>query len=644
VPERAEAPPRLRHQPALDGLRGLAVAVVVAFHLDHLRGGFMGVDLFFVLSGYLITSLLLVEHGGRGAIALGRFWSRRARRLLPALFLLLAGVAFLIAAATPAGERPTLRAEALATLGYVANWQAMADDIGYWDMFARPSPLDHMWSLAIEEQFYVAWPLLVVGLVALGRRARLAGPGVVAAASAAGALASFLVLAATYSSLDTSRAYYGTDARVGPTLLGAALAGVSAARLRREASASAAEPDESRGAGWGGPVAALGCLAVMAWALVVIDGEGPLYYRGGLVAFALAAVLVVHVVTSGRGGLLARALSVRPFVALGLISYGVYLWHWPVIVYLTPERAGFDGWRLDAACVVATLALAVASYRLVEQPIRRGALRGRTVRVALVGSVAVVGVAALVATNGVARVPGTGVAMGADGSELTVYPESIPEGAERILLVGDSGPTYLGPVLAARAEAVGAVAASDARPFCTVLAPEGVARWADGQVIEREPCHAERRQAWSELVERFEPDVVVYYLAAGGGAAELRYQGDWVTECDDVYRAYLRDALRDDADVLGAGGATVALATTPQAPFVVTAPDASLTGLACRRTTLDAVVGERPGTAIVDMESFLLEAEAGQEESLYRDLVHLSDRGAVLVADWLLVVTREMRP
>jgi peptidoglycan/LPS O-acetylase OafA/YrhL len=368
--ERPEPAPRLRHQPALDGLRGLAVAVVVAFHLDHLRGGFMGVDLFFVLSGYLITSLLLVEHGGRGAIALGRFWSRRARRLLPALFLLLAGVALLIATATPVGERPTLRGDALATLGYVANWQAMADDIDYWDMFSQPSPLDHMWSLAIEEQFYLAWPLLVVGLLALGRRARLAGPGVVAAASAVGAATSFVVLAATYSSADTSRAYYGTDARVGPTLLGAALAGLSAARLRREATepavAPAAAPEGRRSAGRGGaapggPVAALACLATMAWALAAIDGQGPRYYRGGLLAFALAAVLVVHVVTSGRGGLVTRALSVRPLVALGVISYGVYLWHWPVIVYLTPERAGLDGWGLDAACVAATLVLAVAS-------------------------------------------------------------------------------------------------------------------------------------------------------------------------------------------------------------------------------------------------------------------------------------------
>ena len=666
VPERAEGPPRLRHQPALDGLRGLAVAVVVAFHLDHLRGGFMGVDLFFVLSGYLITSLLLVEHGGRGAIALGRFWSRRARRLLPALFLLLAGVALLVATATPAGQRPTLRAEALATLGYVANWQAMADDIGYWDMFARPSPLDHMWSLAIEEQFYVAWPLLVVGLLAVGRRARLASPSVVAAASAAGAVASFLVLGGTYSSLDTSRAYYGTDARVGPTLLGAALAGVSAARLRREAAmpaapsaagrpaatagrgapepATGASPGGGRGAGWGGPVAGLVCLAVMGWALVAIDGTGPLYYRGGLVAFALAAVLVVHVVTSGRGGSLTRGLSVRPLAALGLISYGVYLWHWPVIVYLTPERAGFDGWRLEAACVAAALVLAVASYHLVERPVRRGALRGRTVRVALVGSVAAVGVAALVATNGVARVPGTEVALGTDGSGLSVYPESIPEGAERILLVGDSGPTFLGPVLAERAQAVGAVAASDSQPFCTVLAPEGVARWSDGQMLSREPCHDERRQAWSELVEDFAPDVVVYYLAAGGGAAELRYRGDWVTECDDLYDGYLREALRRDADVLGGGGATVVLATTPEAPFVAAAPDLARRGLACRRETLEAVAAGRPGTEIVDMAAFVLATQPDQDESMYRDAVHLSDLGAALVSDWLLSTTRGMGP
>lgn len=232
------AGPRLAHEPALDGLRGLAVAAVVAFHLEHLTGGFLGVDLFFVLSGFLITSLLLVEAGGRGRIGLGRFWSRRARRLLPALFLLLVGVAALILRFTPADDRPGFRGDALSTLAYVANWHALADTAGYWDIFAQPSPLDHMWSLAIEEQFYLASPLLVVGVLALARRRSGSGDRWVAAVAGAGALASFAVLAATFSAVDTSRAYYGTDARVGPALLGAAPAAMTVARR-----AAAAGPD-----------------------------------------------------------------------------------------------------------------------------------------------------------------------------------------------------------------------------------------------------------------------------------------------------------------------------------------------------------------------------------------------------------------
>ncbi|HZM41853.1 MAG TPA: acyltransferase, partial [Acidimicrobiales bacterium] len=168
--------PALARQPALDGLRGVAVAAVVAFHLEHLKGGFLGVDLFFVLSGFLITSLLLVEFEGGQAVDLGRFWSRRARRLLPALFLLL-GVLALLMAGKMLGQRPGFRGDALATLGYAANWHAMARDIGYWDLFAQPSPLDHMWSLAIEEQFYLLWPPLVLGLLVLARRRTGRGRG-----------------------------------------------------------------------------------------------------------------------------------------------------------------------------------------------------------------------------------------------------------------------------------------------------------------------------------------------------------------------------------------------------------------------------------------------------------------------------------
>ncbi|MBN2622343.1 MAG: acyltransferase [Acidimicrobiales bacterium] len=633
-PAGAPALPRLRHEPALDGLRGVAVAVVVLFHLGRLQGGFLGVDLFFVLSGFLITSLLVVEDADRGAIGLRAFWARRARRLLPALFMVVAGVAVLIATLTPAGDRPTFRGDALATLGYVANWHALADEAGYWDLFVQPSPLDHMWSLAIEEQFYVLWPPLVVAALALARRRRRGDVAVLAGLSSAAALVSFVVLALAYSPLDTNRAYYGTDARVGPTLLGATLAVLTAGSMH-SASPGAAAPGSR--AGWREGALGWAAVAVIGWTFISLDGIGPTYYRGGLVAFSVAAVTLVFVVTSRHGSALGRALSSRPLTALGAISYGVYLWHWPVIVYLTAERTPFDGAPLDLLRVLVTLGLAVVSYHLVERPIRRGALRGRPVRGALVGSVAVTAGVVLVATAGTARVPGTDVAMGAmdgDGG-YTLRPEDIPAGAERILLVGDSGPTYLGPALAAEAERVGAVATTAARPWCTILQPEGASRAPDGAVTAREPCHEQRREAWSALVEEFDPDVVVYYLAAGGGATEMMLDGDWVTECDRGYGSYLAAALGDDVDVLAAGGAVVALATTPEAPFVMGGQPV-LDALDCRRATFDDVAGRHPRTEVVDLAAVLRDATDEQEASLYRDAAHLSEAGAAVAARWLV--------
>src|SRR5260221_6961507 len=153
-------PARLTHQPALDGLRGLAVAGVLLFHGGHLTGGFLGVDAFFVLSGFLITSLLLAEAGDRGGIALGAFWARRARRLLPALACVLAAVAVYAVLYAKADDLATIRGDALATIGYFANWRAIFTSPDYWAMFRNQSPLDHTWSLALEEQFYLVWPLI----------------------------------------------------------------------------------------------------------------------------------------------------------------------------------------------------------------------------------------------------------------------------------------------------------------------------------------------------------------------------------------------------------------------------------------------------------------------------------------------------
>jgi peptidoglycan/LPS O-acetylase OafA/YrhL len=557
--------------------------------------------------------------------------------LLPALFVVLLAVAFLIATLTPAGDRPTFRGEALATLGYAANWQAMLDETGYWDMFLQPSPLDHMWSLAIEEQFYVVWPLVVAGLFALARRRRWSGTRVLAGASLAGAAVSFAVLATVYSPLDSNRAYYGTDSRVGPTLLGAALAAVSAERLR--ARAGGGEAHHRSGAL---PVIGIVAGAVMVWALVALDGIGPAYYRGGLAVFALASVALVHVVTSGGAGGVDRVLSIGPLRVLGLISYGVYLWHWPVIVYMTPERMNIGGWGLDGLRIGATLAAAALSYVVVEQPIRQGRLRGPVVGVGLVGAIAATVVAVLVTTAGVARVPGTDLAMAAAGTGgVGVYPEVIPDGARRILLVGDSGPTYLGPALAEEAERAGAVAASDSQPFCNVLEPEGTTRWPDGTPDNGTDCHHVRQEAWSDLVERFDPDVVVYYIAGGGGAAEVLMDGRWLKECDPDYDRYLVDALRADADLLGAQGATVVFATTPAGPFTMIGPDV-VDALACRRATFAGVAAARPGTEVIDMAAVVEQAGSQRDVSLFRDMVHLSEEGARVVSEWMVPTTLEL--
>jgi hypothetical protein len=467
----------------------------------------------------------------------------------------------------------------------------------------------------------------------------------VAGASVVGAAASFLVLATTYDPLDTSRAYYGTDARVGPTLLGAALAAVSIgrgrARLAREGDA------EPAGAGGRSPALAtlapgmaalaVAALATTVGAVAILDGTGPGYYRGGLVVFSLAAVALIHLVSAGGGGPVGRVLRLRPLTALGTISYGVYLWHWPVIVYLTPERVGVDGLVLDGLCVGVTLAASVASFVLLEQPIRRGAFRGRAAPLTFAGGIAVAALAVVVATAGVARVPGTDVVMGAAPAEgVEIYPDDIPPGARRLLLVGDSGPTYLGPELAVVAAEAGAVVASNSQPFCNVLEPEGTTRWADGSIEgDGEPCHDTRQGVWTRLVEEYRPEVVVYYLAAGGGSAEVLMDGRWVRECDPDYDSYLAHALRGDADLLGAGGAIVVFATTPAGPFTMGGPHV-VEALDCRRATLDAVVAARPGTEVVDMAAVVAVAQAHGDEDMFRDPVHLSEHGAEHVAAWLV--------
>lgn len=357
---------RIRYLPALDGLRGLAVLAVIGYHaeLGWLPGGFLGVELFFVVSGFLITSLLLAELRSEGRIDLRRFWVRRARRLLPALALLLLVVAATVRLALPE-EVARNRSGLLAAVTYVTNWELVWSGQSYFEAIGRPPLLQHLWSLGVEEQYYLLWPLLVAGLAALG------GHRAVAVACAVGAVASTALMWLLVDPSAPSRVYYGTDTRAGGLLLGGLLAvtliGIRAPRPR---------PQVRRAMDVVGGAALLGLLHL----LVRTSEFDTRLYQGGFLRFAGVTALLLFVI-SVPGSIVARALAQPPLVWVGLRSYGLYLWHWPVFQLTRPQLdIALDGPALLALRLAITFALAEVSFQLVERPVREGWLGRRLQR------------------------------------------------------------------------------------------------------------------------------------------------------------------------------------------------------------------------------------------------------------------------
>jgi peptidoglycan/LPS O-acetylase OafA/YrhL len=354
------SPTRIRYLPALDGLRGIAVLAVIFYHaeLSWMPGGFLGVELFFVVSGFLITSLLLSELRGTGAIDLRHFWVRRARRLLPALFLLLAAVALVVRFALPE-EIPQTRSDLLAAMFYVTNWELIFTGQSYFEAVGRPPLLQHLWSLAVEEQYYLLWPLAVAGL------ARLGGRRAVAIACAVGAVASTALMWLLVDPDAPSRVYYGTDTRAAGLLIGGLLAATMIGIRAPRPDASARRVIDVVGGS---------ALVVLVLLMLRTSEFDTGLYRGGFLRFALLTVVVLFTVTV-PGSLVARGLATKALVAVGVRSYGLYLWHWPVFQLTRPGiDVGFDGPALLAFRLAVTVALTEASLRLVEQPIRDGAL------------------------------------------------------------------------------------------------------------------------------------------------------------------------------------------------------------------------------------------------------------------------------
>jgi peptidoglycan/LPS O-acetylase OafA/YrhL len=564
----------------------VAVAFVVLYHLQvpGIGGGLLGVDIFFVLSGYLITGLLLQEWRVRSSISLSLFWARRARRLLPALILVLLVVAVLWRVLAQPAEVAGVRDDILATLLYVANWHSIVIGHSYFAAFAAPSPLLHTWSLAVEEQFYLVWPIAVLGALVWRRSVRL-----LLAFAVVGALASTTWMAVlSLRGADPSRLYFGTDTRAQTVMVGAALAivlhlrgfdvtGQRFIRRRWPRHSRSRRTDDITALSRGLLVVAGSAgLAFIVWACLRPEGRAPWLYRGGLFALAVASDAVLAAIVLVPRSWLGRAMTLRPLRVLGLVSYGVYLIHWPVIVALSPARTGLSGWSLDLMQAAVTLGLALASFGLIELPIRERRLRVPRPALTVPATVTCMAVflvvvplptgarstlAALARASEPAKPPPAPAAL------LTPTTTAPPQvlaaavthpGPLRAMIEGDSVAWSLGDGIGPSAPSAGftfanegyigcGIATGGATSFAAYTQPASCLTWS---------------QRWQSQTDTFRPDVT-FVLLGRWELVDRVHDGVWMHIGQPAFDQYLTDQLEAVVHILTSDGGRVGFLTSP---------------------------------------------------------------------------------
>ena len=566
----------------------MAIIVIMGYHggVFLTTGGYYSVDAFFTLSGFLITSLLISEWQSSGSIRLFAFWGRRARRLLPALMVMLAAVALYARFLAPDGSYPTLRSDGLSTLLYYANWHFIAIGSNYFGQSGLSSPLSHTWSLALEEQFYLVWPLIVLAIFRW-TRSRWA----LLVICGAGALASAAEMAIRYSPTNVNRLYFGTDTRAQSLLTGAALAvGLSlwADRHRRIGSPSSKggvhvqlgdNPDWGartvRGKrlvlsiGIGGVVG-----SVLLWTLLATDDN--LAFQGGFLLAALASAAVILSVACSEHSVLAVILSLSTLRFIGRISYGMYLWHLPLFFYLDDARTGLTGHSLFALRFAATAVVATASYFLVERPIRQGTFF-QAWRGSLTTPIALTATAGILIATTAAPAAATGKEWAAD--------IAIPTGPiARVLLVGDSMADtlgngvngaqqfYFGTALTLGSGIAGSPGryfnldiVNDGTPNCSIVpglyqvqgnAPGGTRCSVPGWILR-----SGLGKIWSKEVRKVDPTVSVYLARLE--IVDRFIGGHWTHIGQPLFDAYLLGRFRLAVKTLTSRGGKVILLTTP---------------------------------------------------------------------------------
>ncbi|HEY6426670.1 MAG TPA: acyltransferase family protein [Acidimicrobiales bacterium] len=640
-PDAPREGPNISYIPALDGIRGVAIIVIMGYHggVFLTSGGFYSLDTFFALSGFLITTLLISEWRRTTTIRLGRFWARRARRLLPALLVMLLGVALFAAFVVPAGTYPTLRGDSFSALFYYANWHFIANGSNYFNQTALTSPLTHTWSLAVEEQFYLVWPLVVLGLFKLWKSTR-----VLLVVCVVGALASSIEMGLLYSPGNVNRLYYGTDTRAQSLLVGAALAvslslwadhrrragtvPLGADRIRRRLGgdpAWAVQTAQGRAATLGVGLAGVAFSALL-WTFVSYNDT--FAYRGGFLVAALATTAVLFSVVCSQGSVLARSLSVAPLRYVGRISYGMYLWHFPLFIYLDHARTGLFGYPLFAVRLAVTLVVATASFYLVERPIRQGNLL-RGWRTWAVTPVAVVGTA-------VALVAATSVPAVAANESTSAPPASAtPRVGPRVkaLTVGDSVAETLDIGLSGNASDYGIDSFNGAILGCGVtFGADAQEKGVDSPVDPR--CRGGSSGSpqwpaiWKAKIAKYHPNVVMI-LAGRWEVVNRTYDGHWTNIEAPAFAAYVEHQLRYAVHVAGSGGATVVLMTAPcydtgEQPDGQPWPEDSRTRLAIYNGIVRQVAAATAGTTLLNFNA--MACPGGQyEEDMDGQQVRLAD-------------------
>jgi peptidoglycan/LPS O-acetylase OafA/YrhL len=658
-PVAPKTPSKRGHVPALDGIRGIAVLLVLLFHfkIGPFRGGFVGVTVFFTLSGFLICSRTVTEVGRSGGFAVKDFFERRIRRLAPAAIVCILGVVIATNLIGTREQHSSITGDALAALGNVANWRYLIHGTSYTDLFAAPSPLNHFWSLAIEEQFYLVFPVAVWLLLKLPRMAcvvsvaLLLSVGLAWSAHAASTAGSY------------NRFYYGTDARMSELLIGV-IAAIALSYWRIPLQRPAGRERFAMTL-----VAGAALATVLIGAMAYRNG-GSAYQQGGAVTIALATAVLIIGGLEGSNGV-ARACSARWLRWVGKVSYGAYLYHWPIFALSGKHWGPLHGLSLGLAQLTLSLLLAGLSFRFLEAPIQKRrfapsrpalfrqwskALTGVAVLAVLIAVVHPVSGAPRFAQAGSSgatipglQVPGRAqVKSGASVAPPTNANANAAARPLRVLVTGDSTARVMANALVgyqnAHPKALQVLDLS--LPGCPITPADRIRNYS-GEIGQNVTLCQGWQTTFAKQIDTFKPDVSAVFLSVMEQADQRTDTTDWDNVLDPTYRAHQETEFGALANLLTATGARVLWANAPYIKFQVDLPWVSDSHQ--RTDALNAafadLAAKNKKITLINYASKLNRPDGVVDTSIRPDGIHMTDAAASKVAqEWLLPMLNRFKP